>query len=119
MKPTRNHLVSLLIAVMIVGVQFAWHTTEAQAISASAGTVPTTYLGKKGDTLTSSAKRYGVTIQAVAKLDGIKSTSKILVGQKLRIPSKTPVATPMPLATSVPAATRELPSVLPTGRPNN
>ena len=119
MKPTRNHLVSLLIAVMIVGVQFAWHTTEAQAISASAGTVPTTYLGKKGDTLTSSAKRYGVTIQAVAKLDGIKSTSKILVGQKLRSPSKTPVATPMPLATSVPAATRELPSVLPTGRPNN
>ena len=83
MKPTRNHLVSLLIAVMIVGVQFAWHTTEAQASSASAGTGPTTYFVKKGDTLTSIAKRYGVTIQAIAKLNGIKSTSKILVGQKL------------------------------------
>lgn len=118
MKPTRDSLLSLLIAVMLASVLLAWHTTETQASSSPAGTGPTTYVVKKGDTLTSIAKRFGVTTTALAKFNSIKITSKIFVGQKLRIPSAVVTATPAP-PTPVPPATRQLPSVLPTGRPNN
>lgn len=73
MKPTRNHLISLLVAVVLASTLLIWHTTEAHASSSPAGTGPTTYVVKKGDTLTSIAKRYGVTIQALVKLNSNRS----------------------------------------------
>lgn len=44
-----------------------------------------TYTVKKGDTLSSIAKKYGTTYQKIAKDNGIKNPNFIKVGQKLKI----------------------------------
>ena len=44
-----------------------------------------TYIVKKGDTLSSIAKKYGTTYQKIAKDNGISNPNKIYVGQKLII----------------------------------
>lgn len=43
------------------------------------------YTVKKGDTLSSIAKRYGTTYQKIAQLSGIKNPNKIFVGQRVRV----------------------------------
>ena len=43
------------------------------------------YTVKKGDTLSSIAKRYGTTYQKIAQLSGIKNPNVIRVGQKVRV----------------------------------
>lgn len=47
-----------------------------------------TYTVKKGDTLSSIAKKYGTTYQAIAKENGIKDASKIYAGQKIKVTTK-------------------------------
>jgi LysM repeat protein len=72
-----------------------------------------TYSVKSGDTLTKIAKQYGVNFKAIESLNNL-TTTKIKVGQKLKIPAKTEaaatapvpavestVAPPMPAAPSV------------------
>lgn len=51
-----------------------------------------TYIVQKGDTLYAIAKKYGTTVAALAKLNNIKNTNLIYVGQKLVI-SGEPVET--------------------------
>jgi membrane-bound lytic murein transglycosylase D len=41
---------------------------------------------RRGETLSSIARRYGVTVSTLAKANGIRVTSKIKIGQTLRIP---------------------------------
>lgn len=43
------------------------------------------YTVKKGDTLTSIAKKYGTTLSEIIKLNNIKDANLITVGQKIRI----------------------------------
>lgn len=43
------------------------------------------YTVKKGDTLSAIAKRYGTTVQDIAKKNNIKNVNKIYVGQKLNV----------------------------------
>ncbi|MCI8273448.1 MAG: LysM peptidoglycan-binding domain-containing protein [Clostridia bacterium] len=45
----------------------------------------TTYIVKKGDTLSAIAKRYKTTYQAIAQKNGISNPNKIYVGQVLKI----------------------------------
>jgi LysM repeat protein len=61
----------------------------------SPSTGGTTYTVKSGDTLTKIAKAHGTTVKAVEAANGL-STTKIKVGQKLKIPSKAEVAAPAP-----------------------
>ena len=49
-----------------------------------------THTVKKGETLTSIAKKYGVTVEAIADKNGIKNKNLIRVGQVLTIPDKAP-----------------------------
>jgi LysM repeat protein len=58
------------------------------------------YIVKSGDTLSKIAKRNGVTVKAVESENGL-STTRIKVGEKLKIPSKAEAA---PAAAPVPAA---------------
>ena len=44
------------------------------------------YIVQKGDTLTKIAKKFGTTVQILAKLNNIKDINKIYVGQKLKLP---------------------------------
>lgn len=56
----------------------------------------TVYMVKKGDTLSAIAKKYGTTVDALVKLNGIKNPNLITVGQKLKISGQE--AAPVPSA---------------------
>ena len=70
------------------------------------------YTVKSGDTLTKIAKANGTTVKALESENGL-STTKIKVGQKLKIPAKAepaaPVSAPEPPA-AAPAATSNAPA---------
>ena len=69
-----------------------------------------TYTVKSGDSLTKIAKSHGTTVKAIEADNGL-STTKIKVGQKLKIPAKAEAApapapapaAPMPAAAPAPA----------------
>lgn len=64
---------------------------------------------QKGESLSSIAKKYGTTIDALAKLNHITDPRKLLAGQKLKLP---PAAVATPAAAS-PAAVSPAPSAAP------
>jgi len=71
---------------------------SAAAAPAVGGDLTTaTYTVKSGDTLTKIAKRNGTTVKAIEAANGL-STTKIKVGQKLKIPSKGEAAAAAPVA---------------------
>ncbi|MFM7770399.1 MAG: LysM peptidoglycan-binding domain-containing protein [Bacteroidota bacterium] len=43
------------------------------------------YTVKKGDSLSSIAKKYGTSVEKLRKLNGLKSSSKLKTGQKIRV----------------------------------
>lgn len=47
----------------------------------------TTYIVKRGDTLSAIARMYGTTVTAIAQANGITNPSRIYTGQKLIIPA--------------------------------
>nr|WP_223837387.1 LysM domain-containing protein [Bacillus swezeyi] len=49
------------------------------------GKSTTTYIVKKGDTLSGIAQKYNTTVKALQSLNGIKDANKIYVGQKLKV----------------------------------
>jgi len=52
-----------------------------------------TYKVKRGDTLEKIARRNGTTISTLKRINKLKSKNRILVGQRLKIPSELPVTT--------------------------
>ena len=76
---------------------------ENPAAMASAGGGET-YVVKSGDTLTKIAKAHGTTVKAIETENNL-STTKIKVGQKLKIPAKAEAAVPTPVETPAPAGT--------------
>ena len=52
------------------------------------------YVVKSGDTLTQIAKRHGTTVKAIEAENNL-TTTKIKVGQKLKIPAKAEAAAPV------------------------
>ena len=61
--------------------------TPSPSPSGSVCSLPTTHVVARGETLTSIARRYGVTLAALEKANGIKNPSLIVVGQRLIIPA--------------------------------
>ncbi len=53
----------------------------------------TTYTVKRGDTLSGIAKKYGITVATLQKLNGISNPNKIYAGQKLKISGSVNVTT--------------------------
>jgi putative chitinase len=53
-----------------------------------------TYRVRAGDSLTSIARRFGVTVEAIQKANSIGDPDQIEIGQRLTIPART--ATPKP-----------------------
>jgi LysM repeat protein len=81
--------------------------------SASAGNGDEIYIVKSGDTLSKIAKRNGVTVKAVESANGL-STTRIKVGEKLKIPAKAeaapaPEAGPAPVSAPPAASTTPAP----------
>jgi len=52
------------------------------------------YVVKKGDTLTAISRRFGTTVAAIARLNGLVNPSYIYVGQRLQIPGRKPPPPP-------------------------
>jgi len=48
----------------------------------------TDYIVVKGDNLSKIAKRFGVTVEAIVKINKLKDPNIIKIGQKLQIPDK-------------------------------
>jgi LysM repeat protein len=85
--------------------------TAADTAAPAGETGVISYTVKSGDTLTSIAKRHNTTIKAIEAANGL-TTTKIKVGQKLKIPSKTEAA-PVPVAPAPAAETTPLPALPP------
>ena len=88
--------------------------TETPAVTASAGGGET-YVVKSGDTLTKIATSHGTTVKAIETENNL-STTKIKVGQKLKIPAKAEAAAPAaaPVEAPAPAAPAVAPATTPT-----
>jgi LysM repeat protein len=68
----------------------------ARNIAISAQTVPSEYTIKPGDTIGAIAKRYGLSTDAVLKLNGMTTRTIIYPGRKIRLTGSAPAATPAP-----------------------
>ena len=77
----------------------------APSVAAGGDTGGASYTVKSGDTLTKIAKKNGTTAKAIQAANGL-TTTKIKVGQKLKIPSKAEAvapAAPAPVVETAPA----------------
>lgn len=64
---------------------YGW-VNEADIAGLASGTTQKTYKVVKGDNLTKIAKKYGTTVDALVKLNGIKNKNLITVGQIIKLP---------------------------------
>ncbi|HEU0038400.1 MAG TPA: LysM domain-containing protein [Verrucomicrobiae bacterium] len=76
-------------------------TPTGQGVAPVDATGEVIYVVKSGDRLEVIARKYGITAQAIADANNLKTVNKIVVGQKLKIPVKTPP--PAPVGTAPPA----------------
>jgi len=84
------------------------------AVGGDTGTA--SYTVKSGDTLTKIAKAHGTTVKAIEAANGL-STTKIKVGQKLKIPSKAEAAAPASAAPAPVVDTTPAPALPPVSAP--
>lgn len=70
-------------------VQVSKPVADKKTVAKPAGT-GSTYTVKRGDNLSTIAKQYGVTVDALVKANSIKNKNLIQVGQLLSIPKKAP-----------------------------
>jgi LysM repeat protein len=83
----------------------------APGMATDTGSGETVYTVKSGDTLSKIAKRNGVTVKALESANGL-STTKIKVGQKLKIPGQA-AAVSAPAPAPVPVETAPAPATVP------
>lgn len=62
---------------------------ESSSGSSSSGSGETVHTVESGDTLTKIAQKYKTTVQALADYNNISNPDKIIVGQKIKIPTST------------------------------
>ena len=84
---------------------------EENAGKKSAAASKNLYTVKKGDTLTSIARHFGTTVEAIVKQNSISNPSRLRIGDKLEIPAKRaaavpPSTTPKPSPTPAPATAK-------------
>ena len=94
----------------IPGGSTAADTTAGVTGSSGADNGQEIYIVKSGDTLSKIAKRNGLTIKAIESENGLSST-RIKVGEKLKIPAKTEAApAPAPAPAAAPPTTDTTPA---------
>lgn len=64
----------------------------------------TTYVVKKGDTLSGIAQRFNLTVTEISAVNGIDNPNQIAVGQKLTLPGQLDVGAPAPKPAPAPSA---------------
>jgi LysM repeat protein len=91
--------------------------TTGMTGSTGAGGGEEIYIVKSGDTLSKIARRYGTTVKAIESENGL-STTRIKVGEKLKIPAKAEAA-PAEAPTPAPAPAAAPPAPDTTSAPGN
>jgi LysM repeat protein len=76
----------LLVFVLVAGGFLATTVSASAATSAQSTAQESIYIVRSGDTLTSIARQFGTTVQAIMTANNLTST-RILVGQRLVIPT--------------------------------
>ena len=109
-EPTKLHIGQKLSIPAATGNAAA----TVPAGMASAGTTGggEMYTVKSGDTLTKIARTYGTTVKAIESENNL-TTTKIKVGDKLKIPAKTEAAAPAPEPAPAPAPAPAAPAPAP------
>ena len=87
-------------------------SSAAPTSAVSGDTMTASYTVKSGDTLTKIAKAHGTSVKAIEAANGL-STTKIKVGQKLKIPSKGEAAVAAPVAPAPVVDTTPAPALPP------
>ena len=77
-----QHFVQMILIVLFVGAAIGVQGADRL------------HLVKRGDTLYGVAKRYAVSVPALAERNGLKPSARLLAGQKLSIPSSSSVVRP-------------------------
>jgi LysM repeat protein len=73
---------SILITVTVVAILFVWGWNSS--VSAQEGTI---HIVQSSETLSTIARRYGVSLDALARHNGIVNVNLLRVGQSVRIPA--------------------------------
>ena len=76
MKPSINLLLVILLTLML----------SAEALGAPPAQGPVTHVVQRGESLTSIASRYGVSLVELAQANGLSTRSWVYAGQALYIP---------------------------------
>ncbi|MEI7555330.1 LysM peptidoglycan-binding domain-containing protein [Candidatus Chlorohelix sp.] len=84
--------------------------TDSATSSASQTTGDEAYIVQAGDSLTSVANKFGVSLSQLASANNLSVMSYLYIGQTIRIPGK--AAAPKPQPTSVPTPTTPVPTTL-------
>ncbi len=109
-EPTKLHIGQKLSIPAATGNMAAPTPGGMAPVGATGGEAM--YTVKSGDTLTQIAKTYGTTVKAIESENNL-TTTKIIVGQKLKIPAKAEAATPAPEPAPAPAPVSPAPAPAP------
>lgn len=120
MRTIFHCLIVVLTVTMMAGTASFGLPAVSQAAPETAGGT-TTYVVRRGDTLTAIAKRFGVSVAAIMRANGIRDPGRIITGTRLIIPGVKATPTPRPKLKPLPTATTpgkptEAP-LIPTTRP--
>ena len=89
-RPTLLPTVAKLSIIFLVSILSSAIVANTPALAAPQSYTCTYYLVRRGDTLTTIGRRYGVTVQMMMSANGMRST-RIYSGRSLCIPRYTPV----------------------------
>ncbi len=101
---------AMAIAVIVV-------TTPITASNVFAQEGETIHIVRAGESLSSIASRYGISVSILARHNQISNINFLRVGQSLRIPATTIVTAPTPTQTPAPAPTEAQNNYTPTAAP--
>jgi LysM repeat protein len=104
-------LLTLLVIVSVASAGASIRSSDNNAPAASTNQQEFIHVVRRGETLANIAWRYGVSVNTLVRLNGIRNPNLIYVGQRLRIPGPAATATPKPQATNTPVAATATPPV--------
>ncbi len=115
-----RYLIVGLIAIAAAGVMYVGLPAVSHASPLTAGG-GTTHIVRRGETLTSIARKYGVSVATITRANKIRDPSRIMVGTRLVIPGVKSTPTPGPTRSTPsspsPVTEDSRPSLIPTTRP--